>query len=129
MANLFAFLRILGVYLRRRKDSNAIENWSLQICYWQLGKGFSMANDKFSIFNSQSPSRVALAGRHLHNVCVAPVCRYLFLHGLSGLRFARGAYPKTCRCQRRPICRIAPVPVAAFHFSFCISLSAPTLRG
>jgi hypothetical protein len=39
-----------------------IENWSLKICYWQFGKGFSMANDKFSIFNSQSPSKLRFLG-------------------------------------------------------------------
>jgi len=36
-----------------------IENWPLKICYWQLGKGFSIANDRFSIFGHGLVPKVA----------------------------------------------------------------------
>jgi hypothetical protein len=39
-----------------------IENGSLQICHWQLKTTSPIANDKFSIFNSQWPSKLRFSG-------------------------------------------------------------------
>jgi hypothetical protein len=75
MKNQFAFLRVLGVFLRRRKDSNTIENWSLSICHLLFEtrrhdalkalrpvveiRRLPMTNDKFSMTNSQFSSTKA----------------------------------------------------------------------
>ena len=43
----------------------AIENWSLKICHWPLKSPSKIANDKFSIFNSQLPSSVPPGQPHI----------------------------------------------------------------